>query len=150
MKRRLAVVFAILIGALTVGVAFASGGDGSDNNPIATIWAGKGDCGSPITAPFTDIGFVNFHRVGNTVSLNVHLKNGQPNATYNVFLFGDGCTPIDGNLGTVITNSQGVGNGNVETTVPAGFTQFFADPTTQPSPFIFPSNDTTTVTLDVS
>ena len=145
MKRRLLVVLAILVGALTVGVALASGDDA--DNAKAGIWAPKGDCGSPVTAGFTSIGFVNFHRVGNTVSLNVHLKGAQPDATYNVFLFGDGCTLIDGNLGTVTTNDHGVGNGNFETAVPAGDTNFFADPTTQPTPFIFPSNDTTTVTL---
>ncbi len=152
MKSRLAVVFVTLLGALTLGAAVASG-DNADNAK-ATIWAGKGDCGSPVTAPFTDIGFVNFHRVGNTVSINVHLKDGTPDATYNVFLFGgpgpaSPCGPagqIDGNLGTVTTNDSGVGNGHFTIDVPAADTLFWADPTVSPSPFA-PSNDTTTVTL---
>lgn len=150
MKRRLLILFVILIGALSVGVAVASGDDA--DNATATSWAGKGDCGSPVTAPYTAIGFVNFHRVGNTVRLNVHLKDAQPDATYNVFLFANPpCGPAGlitgGSLGTVTTNDQGVGNANVEVTVPAGDTGFFADPTTSSSPFTPGQNDTTTVTL---
>jgi hypothetical protein len=69
---------------------------------------------------------------------------------YNVFLFENApkfCHLIGGRVGTVRTNGEGVGNGHFKVMVPANSTKFFADPTVRSTPFIFPSNDTTTVTL---
>ena len=119
------------------------------HNAKARILATNGACGASNPA-LKHIGFVNFHRVRNTVSMNVHLKGARPHARYNVFLFENAprfCHLIDGRLGTVRTNGEGVGNGHLKVMVPANATKFFADPTVKPTPFIFPSNDTTTATL---
>ena len=119
------------------------------HNAKARILATNGACGASDPA-LKPIGFVNFHRVRNAVSMNVHLKGARPHAMYNVFLFENAprfCHLIDGRLGTVRTNGEGVGNGHFTVMVPANATKFFADPTVKPTPFIFPSNDTTTVTL---
>jgi hypothetical protein len=76
------------------------------NAPLDTSSCGTG------SAP--NVGFVNFHKVGNTVSLNVHLKDAQPNTTYQVALnerIPGGCAGAGG--ASITTNSNGVGNGVV-------------------------------------
>ena len=154
MKRRLpasALLSALVPGLVTATLAMptaASAATGA-HNARAPILRHNGDCGASKPAR-KHIGFVNFHRVGNIVRLNVHLKGADPQARYNVFLFENAptfCHLIDGNLGTVRTNGAGVGNGNFNVHVPASATKFFADPTVKPNPFTFPSNDTTTVKL---
>ena len=130
-------------------VSAAASAVATAHNAKARILATNGACGGSNPA-LKHIGFVNFHRVSNTVSMNVHLKGARPHAMYNVFLFENApkfCHLIDGRLGTVRTNGEGVGNGHFKVMVPANATKFFADPTVRPTPFIFPSNDTTTVTL---
>ena len=57
------------------------------------------------------IGFTNYHRKGNVVSIDYHLKNAVPNATYRVELWGNVCQPF-GVVETVTTNSNGVANAN--------------------------------------
>ncbi len=125
----------ILVGAITPTFAASNA-----SNAKATTFARKADCGSPNTN-FTSLGFVNFHRQGNTVAVNYHLKNAQPNATYIVELWQAPCNFV-ATFGSVTTNSNGVGNGNFEVTVPSASTQFFAT-----SLFGGFFNDTTTVTL---
>jgi len=153
MKRRLhafAIVPALLPGLMTAMLAMptaASAATGAHNSK-ASILRNNGACGA--LKPLKHIGFVNFHRIRNTVRLNVHLKGADPHARYNVFLFENApkfCHLIDGNLGTVRTNGAGVGNGNFKIQVPASATKFFADPTVKLNPFTFLSNDTTMVTL---
>jgi hypothetical protein len=140
-----AVTVGITTAAIALGPTMAVAGNGPASNAVASSLEGNGACGASIPVP--SIGFVNFHRLGNDVTLIVHLEHGSPDTTYNVFLFGNECSDIDGNLGTVVTNGAGVGNGKVEVTVPAGDTEFFADPTTAPNPHTGTSNDTTIVTL---
>ena len=153
MKRRLrafAILPALVPGLMIATLAMPAAASAATNahNAKASILQNNGACGA--SKPLKHIGFVNFHRVRNTVRLNVHLKGADPHARYNVFLFENAprsCHLIDGNLGTIRTNRAGVGNGNFEIQVPASATKFFADPTVKPNPFTFPSNDTTTVTL---
>ncbi len=78
-------------------------------------------CASGGIANGTDAGFVNFHRVGNVVSFNVHLQGVQPNATFFVAL---ACVNF---VGTITTNSNGVGNGTFQQAVDPAQTQFFVD-----------------------
>jgi hypothetical protein len=153
MKRRLrafAILAMLVPGLITATLAMpaeASAAAGT-HNAKASILRHNGACGASQTAKH--LGFVNFHRVRNTVKLNVHLKGAHPHARYNVFLFENApmsCHLIDGTLGTVRTNGAGVGNGTFNVHVPASATKFFADPTVKPNPFTFPSNDTTTVEL---
>ena len=154
MKRRLhalAMLPALMLGLTTAALAVpaAASAAAEAHNAKAPILATNGACGAGNPA-LKHIGFVNFHRVGNTVSLNVHLKGARPHARYNVFLFENApkfCHLIDGSLGRVTTNGEGVGNGHLTIMVPANATKFFADPTVKPTPFMSPSNDTTTVTL---
>ena len=154
MKRRLrafAILLPLLLGLMTAVfvVPATASAAAKAHNAKAPILAANGACGASIHG-LKHIGFVNFHRVRNTVSLNVHLKAAHPHARYNVFLFENApkfCHLIDGRLGTVSTNGEGVGNGRFNVMVPANATKFFADPTVKPTPFISPTNDTTTVTL---
>lgn len=150
LPRAFAILPALVPGLVTAMTAMPAAASAATDahNAKASILRNDGACGE--SKPLKDIGFVNFHRVRNTVRLNVHLKGADPHASYNVFLFENAptsCHLIDGNLGTISTNGAGVGNGNFKIGVPPGATTFFADPTVEPDPFTFPSNDTTTVTL---
>ena len=149
--RALAILPALVLGltAAALAVPVAASAATEAHNAKAPILRLNGACGASNPA-LKHIGFVNFHRVRNTVSLNVHLKGARPHTRYNVFLFENApkfCHLIDGRLGTVNTNGAGVGNGHLTVAVPANATKFFADPTFRPTPFMFPSNDTSTVTL---
>jgi hypothetical protein len=96
----------------------------SDNNPKADIQSGNFFCGFDLTsAPV--IGFTNYHRTGDTVSIEYHLKGAIPNATYTVSLWGDSCSYF-GDVTSVTTNAKGVANGNGSITVPSSSTRFFA------------------------
>jgi hypothetical protein len=92
--------------------------------PKADIQAGNGFCGADVAA-LPVVGFTNYHRTGNTVSIEYHLKNALPDSTYIVELWGDACT-FFGVITTVTTNGNGVANGNGDITVPAASTRFFA------------------------
>lgn len=112
-----ATVLALVVLAMPAGAA-------SGNNPKADIQAGNGYCGANVsTLPV--VGFTNYHRVGNRVSIEYHLKNAIPNSTYYVELWGDACS-FFGLVTTVTTNSHGVANGNGSIAVPASSTRFFA------------------------
>ena len=150
-RRALAILPPLMLGLITAMFAVPAAASVATevHNAKARILAHNGACGASVHR-LKHIGFVNFHRVRNIVSLNVHLKGADPHARYNVFLFENApnsCHLIDGRLGVVSTNVKGVGNGHFRAMVPAKATKFFADPTVKPTPFIFPSNDTTTVTL---
>jgi hypothetical protein len=154
MKKRLRaflILPALMFGLMTAMFAAPATASAAPeaHNAKAPILARNGECGASVPG-LKHIGFVNFHRVRNIVSLNVHLKGARPHARYNVFLFENAphfCHLIDGRLGTIGTNGEGVGNGHLNVTVPANAIKFFADPTIRSTPFIFPSNDTGTVTL---
>src|SRR5947207_11281375 len=108
--------------ALTAGIFALSASAGSANNPKANIQSGNHFCGADLAA-LPVIGFTNYHRQGNTVSIEYHLKNAIPNATYRVDLWGNACT-FFGVVTTVTTNRKGVANGNGKITVPATSTRF--------------------------
>lgn len=120
-SRRLgfAVLGAILALAL-VSTAWAASG----SNPKADIEAGNGYCGADVPS-LPVVGFVNYHRTGDTVSIEYHLKDARPNEAYTVELWGNGCTYF-GTLGTVTTNGNGVANFNGSIDVPHTSTRFFA------------------------
>jgi hypothetical protein len=132
----------VLLSSPTVGARPAIGeSPGSENNPKADIQKGNGFCGADVpTLPV--IGFVNYHRQGNVVSINYHLKNGVPNATYFVSLWGDACS-FFGNVATITTNGNGVANASGSVTVPPTSTRFFATALETTSGF----NDTPAVML---
>jgi len=112
-----AAVLALVVLALPAGAA-------SGNNPKASIQSGNASCGANVSS-LPVIGFTNYHRVGNTVSVEYHLKKAIPNSTYLVELWGDSCS-FFGIVTTVKTNGNGVANGNGSVTVPASSTRFFA------------------------
>jgi hypothetical protein len=116
------------------------GGADSANNPKAKIQQGNHFCGAD-RPDLPVIGFSNYHRSGNTVSVNFHLKKAMPKASYRIDLWGDACS-FFGVVGTVTTNSHGVANVSGSVTVPAASTRFFA---TAAGPNGF--NDTPAVTL---
>ena len=116
-----AVALVVVIGAATFALSAAAAGG---NNPKADIQAGNGACGADLTA-LPVVGFTNYHRTGNSVSVQYHLKNALPNATYVVQLWGDACSYF-GTVTTITTNSNGVANGTGSLTVPATSTRFFA------------------------
>ena len=110
-----------LLGAATLAGSAAAG---SENNPKADIQAGNGFCGADLPA-LPVVGFTNFHRTGDTVRIQYHLKNALPNAEYIVQLWGDACSYF-GTVTTITTNSKGVANGNGGVAVPPSSTRFFA------------------------
>jgi hypothetical protein len=124
---------ALAIAAFSGGVALAKGpcstsaaGAGCKKNVAkADIQKGNDSCG--VNHPeLLVLGMVRFGRLGNTVNLQVQLKHGDPNTTYEVSLAGSGCSL----LGTVLsfkTNSKGRGHGSGALEVPAGDIEFFAD-----------------------
>jgi hypothetical protein len=99
-------------------------GAGSSNNPKANIQQGNLFCGAD-RADLPVIGFSNYHRSGNAVSVNFHLKNAMPKATYRIELWGDSCS-FFGIVKTVKTNPHGVANATGSVTVPAASSRFFA------------------------
>jgi len=115
------IALTVVVGLLLSSATLASGA--SPNNPKADIQSGNGSCGADITtAPV--IGFVNYHRTGDMVTVNFHLKGATPNASYQVELWGDICS-FFGVMGTV-TNKNGVANFTGSLTVPSASTRFFA------------------------
>jgi hypothetical protein len=114
-----------LVGVVGLFLALSTpAATGSDNNPKADIQSGNFFCGADLPA-LPVIGFTNYHRTGNTVSINFHLKGATPNTTYQIELWGNACT-FFGIITTVTTNKQGVANANGSMTVPAASTRFFA------------------------
>ena len=105
----------MVVGLLLSSSTLASGA--SPNNPQDDIQSGNLFCGADLPA-LPVIGFANYHRTGNTVSVNFHLKKAMPNATYQIELWGNACS-FFGIITTVTTNANGVANGNGSLTVPA-------------------------------
>ena len=139
----------VLVSALGMGGASMCAVALADNasNAKAGIYLDKADCGGPNTSGYQQAGFVNYHRVGDTVTINYHLKGASPGATYYVWLVTTPC-PTHGPapLGTVTTNDNGVGNGVFSATVPSGDTEFYATSATNPNAAP-PYNDSVFVTL---
>ena len=122
MKKR--VLTMVLVAVVGAGISALSATADSAGNPKADIQAGNGYCGADVQS-LPVAGFTNYHRTGDTVSIEYHLKNGVPNSTYTVELWGDACSFI-GVVTTVTTNGNGVANGNGSITVPSSSTRFFA------------------------
>jgi hypothetical protein len=134
------VLAATLVVALMVVSPIVAARGESPNNPKADVQQGNNFCGADLTAAPV-IGFVNYHRQGNVVSFQFHLKGAAPNTTYLIQLWGNACS-FFGTTDTITTNSKGVANSNSSITVPAASTRFFA---TALGPTAF--NDTPAVTL---
>jgi len=126
----------LAMGSLLVSTASAA----SDNNPKADIHQSNGSCGT--SSAGTVIGFTNFHRTGDVVSVEYHLKDAPPDTTFTPALWGDVCSSF-GSGPAITTNDHGVANANFDVTVPHGSTRFFATSFSGSTGF----NDTTAVTL---
>ena len=122
MKRR--ILAAVVVALAAVGAFALTASADSSNNPKADIQSGNAFCGADVPALPT-IGFTNYHRQGNTVMVEYHLKNAIPNSVYQVELWGNFCS-FFGVVTTITTNGRGVANGNGSLTVPAASTRFFA------------------------
>jgi hypothetical protein len=97
----------------------------SAENPKAPIQENNFFCGADLPN-LNVLGFTNYHRIdATTVSVNYHLRDAEPNTTYEVQLWGGVCS-FFGVVETVTTNRNGVANGNGTVTVPEGVTRFFA------------------------
>jgi len=136
-----------LAGAAALGLA--SGGAASaasDSNPMAPVQQGNGFCG--VSHPeLPGIGFANYHRNGDVVTVNYHIKDGRPGTVYHPELWGGPCAFI-ASLPDVTTNGNGVANANGDITLTgaaAGYTSFFA--TSYDFHPAFEWNDTPAVTL---
>ena len=140
---------ALLTGVAVLALGAAPVAAESDNNPKADVQQNNSFCGADLPANPV-IGFANFHRSGETVTVNFHLKGAKPNTTYWIQLW-TGCTgylgpgPFPGTE-EVVTNKNGVANGYISVNVPSAITLLFAtayDPTDAP----FPWSDTPAVVL---
>lgn len=115
----------VLLSSPTVGAKPVYGDSpGSSNNPKEDIQENNNLCGADVTTARV-LGFANYHRTGNTVTVNWHFKDGMPNFTYQIQLWRDFCT-FHAVLGTITTNQNGVANLTASTTVPPTSTRFFA------------------------
>lgn len=124
LRSRLLTLAAIPALAAAAGLATAGAASASDNANGTTIYANNAYCGGAQVKTQPVEGFVNFHLAGTDLQVIVHLKNAAPDSTYYLYQYGNFCT-FDNFLGTVDTNSNGVGNGNFDVTVPAGTASAF-------------------------
>jgi hypothetical protein len=105
---------AVLTGGLMSATVFLgptpASADAVAKEPIQPV---TGVCGTPTGSPA--IGIVEFHRVKDTVDLNVHLEGGTPNTVYDVTLFPPpsrgSCTTSAGRRGPLVTDDKGIANG---------------------------------------
>ncbi len=114
-KFRIVLAAAAIAGLGALGLA-APALAASASNANGDLYANNAFCnGAQNKTAANDVGFANFHRSqgGSSVSLEYHLKDALPNATYTVELFEGNCS-FDKVLGTVTTNDQGVGNANFQ------------------------------------
>ena len=114
--RILVVLSFVLLAAVVprLDVAQAATANRGGNGKVNLYQGGTGGpCSGEDLAVKT--GFINFHRNGDSISVNVHIKSGVPNTTYEVFVR---CV---GSLGTIQTDDDGVGNGNFTAAWSPGF-----------------------------
>jgi hypothetical protein len=126
---------------LAAGMAIASLGIGaaadSPNNPKADVQRGNQACGEDRS--YEAMGFVNYHRTGDRVRVQFHIKDGEPNRTYHVQLWewnsgSFACNFVGPFLAEqsfpwgkeVTTNRKGVANANISVEVDPSWTRFFA------------------------
>src|SRR5947209_4679205 len=88
----LVAVIGILLSSPTAGARPVwADSPASASNAKADIQRGNLFCGADMPA-LPVIGFTNYHRVGNVVSITYHLKGADPNSMYLVQLWRDACT----------------------------------------------------------
>ncbi len=142
---------ATLSAVVAVGSLAAVASAASANNPKAHIQQGNSACGADLsTLPV--IGFANYHRNGDTVSVQFHLKHALPNHSYYIQLWGGACSFLGPVIPTqtytigklVTTNKKGVANANIRVHVSSSLTRFFA---TAQDGTTFVWSDTPAVTL---
>jgi hypothetical protein len=125
MFKRAIVAGVVAVAGLAVAVPAASAAAVNGNGDL---YSNNSFCGGAQNkTPANDVGSVTVHKSqgGGTVSVNYHLKDATPGATYTVYLYTGFCL-FDAVLGTVTVNDHGVGNANFQdVTVPAGTTQAF-------------------------
>jgi hypothetical protein len=107
------------IAALAV-LGASSTAHASDNANGAGIYQNNFQCNGASNLA-TQTGFVNIHEDGDQVTVIVHLKDAPPNNKIFFFAYSGFCT-FDASLGTVDTNSNGVGNATFtyKTNTPGG------------------------------
>jgi hypothetical protein len=118
----------------SVGIGAAAD---SPHNPKADIQRENQFCG--VEGSYEAMGFVNYHRTGDRVRAQFHIKAGEPNHTYHVLLFEWSSDPFQCFLvgpfvpeqsfpwgKEVTTNRKGVANANISVEVDPSWTRFFA------------------------
>ena len=107
--------------ALGVGLAAAGTARAQDNANGVTLYrtfsCGGAQPGAQV--PANAVGFVNFHVHRTTITMIYHLRGADPNATYSVYGYFGYCSG-EFFLGTVHTNSHGVGNATFRYSAPSG------------------------------
>ena len=113
--------FAVPTLALGIGLAASGTAHAQDNVNGVTLYrtfsCGGAQPGAQV--PAHAVGFVNIHVHETTVTMIYHLHGADPNATYKVYGYFGSCSG-DFFLGTMDTNSHGVGNATFSYSVPAG------------------------------
>lgn len=117
---------AVIVGAAAATMlALSPAALAADNANVTPLYANSFSCnGAPASSqvPANQEGFVNFHLDGTTVTLNYHIKDAKPDATYYVFGYSGFCN-YDGYVGSLVTNSNGVANADFTYTASTGTTQ---------------------------
>lgn len=134
---------AVAAGAALVGAAQASASATTPVRREARVLKGASECGRHEPERST-LGTVVFERTGpETLSLKVTLRRAEPLATYRLIVYGNGCEFLTEET-AFVANKHGVAGTTVGVSVPAGDTEFFADPVNETT---FESNDTPYVKL---
>lgn len=144
-RTRLLSLAAIPAVALAVGLTTAGAASAADNANKVTLYSDADQCGGAPATAHADVGFVNLHQDGQTVTVIYHLKNGVPGATYYVSGYSGYCN-YDGFLGTVVPNSNGVANATFTYTIPAADTTVWIFSIAFPSGGGFDTAETPAVT----
>lgn len=124
LRSKLFSLLAIPALAATAALATAGAASASVTDNGTTIYANNGYCGGAFSKTQPVEGFINFHQNGTDLQVIVHLKDANPNSTYSLYQYGNFCD-FQNTLGTVATNSNGVGNATFDVTIPAGTTTEF-------------------------
>lgn len=127
-KRLRKQLFKALVGLLSVvavSLSSAVAVSADSTSATANIQSGNAFCGFN-AAYLPVIGFTNYHRYdNNTVHVNYRLREGIPNSTYYVQLWGDACS-FFGSVATITTASDGSARGEGSVAIPHTSTRFFA------------------------
>jgi hypothetical protein len=146
---RVKVYAALALPVLALLLNSAGTARASDNANGVTLYADNYQClgasasGADLSQP---VGFANFHFKGDQLTINVHLKGGQPNTFYYTYISPGSLSTCANYIATpsFTTNSNGVGNVAFSATVTPGASYYL---TLWYIPFVYNTSGVETVAV---